>query len=80
MTKDGIKKWCVAAVVRALKTGAQALITLIGADMVSIVTLDWPQILGCTATMMVVSICTSVAGVPEVEEGTSPLSKQLPSD
>lgn len=76
MNKDGIKKWCVAAGVRALKSGAQALITLIGADMVNIVTLDWPQILGCAATMIVISVCMSVAGVPEVEEGTSPLSKQ----
>lgn len=76
MNKDGIKKWCVAAGVRALKSGAQALITLIGSDMVNIVTLDWPQILGCAATMMVISVCMSVAGVPEVEEGTSPLSKQ----
>ena len=76
MTEDGIKKWCIAAVVRALKSGAQALITLIGADMVNVVTLDWPQILGCAATMMIVSVCMSIAGVPEVEEGTSPLSKQ----
>lgn len=76
MTEDGIKKWCIAAAVRALKSGAQALITLIGADMVNVVTLDWPQILGCAATMMIVSVCTSIAGVPEVEEGASPLSKR----
>lgn len=75
MTKDGIKKWCIAAGVRSVKTGAQAAITLIGTDMVNIVSLDWPQIAGVTATMMVVSILTSIAGVPEVEEGASPLSK-----
>ena len=76
MTSEGIKKWCVAAAVRALKTGAQAAVTLIGADMVSIVSLDWPQIAGVVATMMVVSVLTSVAGVPEVEEGASPLSRE----
>lgn len=76
MTKDGIKKWCIAACVRAVKTGAQAIVTLVGTDMVNIVQLDWLQILGITATMMVLSVCTSIAGVPEVEEGTSPLSKQ----
>lgn len=76
MDKESIKKWLVAALVRAVKTGAQAVITLIGSDMVNIVSLDWPQILGITATMMVLSVLTSIAGVPEVKEGTSPLSKR----
>lgn len=75
MDKGSIKKWVIAAVIRAVKTGAQAIVTLIGTDMVNIVSLDWPQILGITATMMVLSFFTSVAGVPEVEEGASPLSK-----
>lgn len=60
-----MKEWMQAAAVRAVKTGAQAAVTLIGADMVSIVSLDWMQILGCTATMMVVSVLTSLAGLPE---------------
>lgn len=60
-----MKDWMKAAAVRAVKTGAQAAVTLIGADMVSIVSLDWMQILGCTATMMVVSVLTSLAGLPE---------------
>lgn len=80
MDKESIKKWLVATSIRAVKTGAQAVVTLIGSDMVNIVSLDWPQILGITATMMVLSVCTSIAGVPEVESGASPLSKQLPSD
>ena len=76
MDKESIKKWLVATSIRAVKTGAQAVITLIGSDMVNIVSLDWPQILGITATMMVLSVLTSIAGVPEVLEGTSPLSKR----
>lgn len=72
---EDIKKWAAAALVRAVKTGAQAIVTIIGSDMVNIVSLDWVQILGITATMMVLSICTSVAGVPEVADGASPLSK-----
>lgn len=76
MNKESIKKWLVATSIRAVKTGAQAVITLIGSDMVNIVSLDWPQILGITATMMVLSVLTSIAGVPEVQEGTSPLSKR----
>lgn len=75
MDKESVKKWALASAVRAVKTGAQAIVTLIGSDMVSIVQLDWVQILGITATMMVLSVCTSIAGVPEVQEGTSPLAK-----
>ena len=63
MTKDGIKKWFVAAGVRAVKTAAQT-------------ALDWPQIAALAATAAVASVLTSIVGVPEVEEGTSPLSKQ----
>ena len=55
MTKDGIKKWFVAAGVRAVKTAAQTALA---------------------ATAAVASVLTSIVGVPEVEEGTSPLSKQ----
>lgn len=70
---EGVRKWAIAAAVRAVKSGAQAVITLVGADMVNIVTLDWAQILGCVATMMVLSVCMSIVGVPEVEEGASAL-------
>lgn len=70
---EGVRKWAIAASVRAVKSGAQAVITLVGADMVNIVSLDWAQILGCVATMMVLSVCMSIVGVPEVEEGASAL-------
>ena len=73
MSRENLARWAVAAAVRAVKTGAQSIAALIGADMVSIVSLDWPQILGVAATMMVLSVCTSIAGVPEVDEGASPL-------
>lgn len=80
MDKESIIKWAKAAAVRAVKTGAESIVTLVGSDMVNIVSLDWPQILGITATTMVLSVCISIAGVPEVESGASPLSKKLPSD
>lgn len=68
---NNLKAWAAAALVRALKTTAQALVTLIGADMVSIVSLDWAQMLGVAATMAVVSLLTSIAGIPEVDAGAS---------
>ena len=63
------KEWWAAAGVRALRTGAQALATLIGTGQVGVTDLDWPQMLGVTATMMVLSLLTSLAGLPEVGEG-----------
>ena len=68
---SSIGRWAAAAAIRAVKTAAQALITLIGADLVSIVALDWPQMLGVAATMAIVSLLTSVVGIPEVDEGAN---------
>ena len=73
-------KWIKAALVRAAKTAAQAAVTLIGADMVSIVSLDWVQILGVCSTMAVVSLLTSVAGIPEVDDGASVLKIDQPKE
>ena len=61
--------WWAAAGVRALRTGAQALATLIGTGQVGVTDLDWSQMLSVTATMMVLSLLTSLAGLPEVGEG-----------
>lgn len=63
------REWWAAAGLRALRTGAQALATLIGTGQVGVTDLDWPQMLSVTATMMVLSLLTSLAGLPEVGEG-----------
>lgn len=62
------KKFWKAAGVRAIKTFAQTLVALIGTTAVSITALDWAQILGVGATAAVLSILTSLAGLPEVEQ------------
>ena len=62
------KEWIKAAAVRAIKTMAQGAIALIGSDMVSIIEINWPQILGCVATMGLLSILTSIAGLPAVDD------------
>ena len=61
------KKWIKAAGIRALKTFCQGLATMIGAQQVNIISLDWPTMFGMAATMAVVSLLTSAAGIPEVE-------------
>ena len=75
-----MRKWIKAALVRAAKTAAQAAVTLIGADMVSIVSLDWVHILGVCSTMAVISLLTSVAGIPEVDDGASVLKIDQPKE
>ena len=63
--------WFKAAGVRAIKTGAQTLASLIGTGAVGILALDWPQMLSVTSTAMVLSVLTSIAGLPEVADGDS---------
>lgn len=59
--------WVKAAGIRAVKTGAQTLASLIGTGAVGILALDWPQMLSVTATAMVLSVLTSIStGLPEV--------------
>lgn len=71
MTKDAIKKWCIAAAVRATKTAAQTALAAMGTTAVAITTLDWQQIAAISATAFVASVLTSIVGVPEVREGES---------
>ena len=61
------KKWWKCAGIRALKTVAQCAVGLIPAA-VSIVEVDWLTVLGCSALAGVISLLTSIAGLPEVEE------------
>lgn len=68
---ENVKKWLAAAGMRALKTGAQTLITLIGTELVAITALDWPTMLSVTATTMVLSVLTSLAGLPEIADGAN---------
>jgi hypothetical protein len=61
------KQWGKAAGVRAVKTMAQTAIALIPAS-VMISAVDWKTVLGTAALAGVVSILTSLAGIPEVDE------------
>lgn len=60
------KKWVKAAGVRAVKTMAQTALAMIPAA-VSITEVNWVTIIGTAALAGVVSMLTSVAGLPEVE-------------
>lgn len=60
------KKWMRAAAVRAVKTVAQTAVATIGASAV-LSAVDWPVVLSASALAGVLSLLTSVAGLPEVE-------------
>lgn len=61
------KKWWRAALVRALKTVAQTAVALIPAA-ATITQVDWLTVAGTAALAGLVSLLTSLAGLPEVEE------------
>ena len=61
------KAWWKAAGVRAVKTMAQTAIAAIGASTM-ITETNWVVVASATVMAGVLSILTSVAGLPEVEE------------
>ena len=61
------KKWWKAAGIRAVKTVCQSAVALIPAG-VMITEVSWPVVIGTAVLAGVVSLLTSVAGLPEVDE------------
>lgn len=67
MTKNNIKKWLKAAIVRAIKTVAQTAVALIGVGTV-MSDIDWIMVGSASLLSGILSLLTSVAGIPEVEK------------
>jgi len=61
------KKWWKAAGIRAVKTFAQAAMGAIGGS-VFIHEVNWLAVLSAAALAALLSLLTSLAGLPEVEE------------
>lgn len=62
------KIWWKAAGIRAVKTVAQTAVAMIPAA-VTITAVDWLTVAGTAALSGLVSLLTSVAGLPEVDDG-----------
>ena len=63
-----MKDFWKCALIRALHSFCQSLVTLIGTDAVNIIEIDWLTIIGISATYGVMFILTSIAtGLPECE-------------
>ena len=63
-----MKMWIKAAGVRAVKTVAQTMVGMLSGDMLGILEADWIAVLSVDAMAGVVSLLTSLAGLPEVTE------------
>lgn len=62
-----VSKWFKAAGVRALKTAAQTAISVIGVSAI-MSEVDWLVVASSAALAAVLSLLTSIAGLPELKE------------
>ena len=61
------KEWIKAAAIRAVKTMAQAAIAMIGTSAV-MADIDWKLVLSASVVAGILSVLTSLAGLPEVDD------------
>ena len=61
------QRWLKAAGIRAIRTFAQSLIPLIPVG-IAITEVSWADVLGVAATAAVLSMITSLGGLPELED------------
>ena len=69
MTKEKFTKWLKAAGVRALKTMAQTAIATIGTTAL-LTEVNWAVVGSASVLAGLLSVLTSVTGLPEVKETT----------
>ena len=62
------KKWLKAASIRAIKTVAQTAVSMLTIGQ-AVLDVNWLNVLSVSAVAGVISMLTSIAGLPEVEEG-----------
>lgn len=60
------KKWWKAAGIRALKTLCQTAVSMLTIGQ-AVMEVDWVNVLSVSAVAGVISLLTSIAGLPEVE-------------
>lgn len=74
---NSIKGFAKFAGIRALKTVCQTAVATIGTAVV-FSQVDWVMVLSASLLAGLLSILTSLAGIPEVNNGVSPLDSSTP--
>lgn len=60
-------QWIKAAAVRAVKTAAQTAVSILGAGALDVLEVDWATVGSVSLGAAILSVLTSLAGLPEVE-------------
>lgn len=71
MMKWNWKEWALAALVRAIKTFAQTFASMIAVG-AAVAEVDWLRALSVSGVAFVLSVLTSLAGLPEVQKTQPP--------
>lgn len=61
------KNWLKASAIRAVKTIAQTAVGMLTGNMVGIMDVDWVAVASVSAMAGIISMLTSIAGLPEVK-------------
>ncbi|MBR2838973.1 MAG: hypothetical protein IKE55_09335 [Kiritimatiellae bacterium] len=69
-----MRTWIKAALVRAVKTAAQTAIAALPVTGFLLGDVNWVAVLSMAAGGFVLSMLTSLAGIPEADGGKSPLA------
>ena len=66
------KEWIKCAIIRAVKTFAQTFVSVIGCGAVVLGDVNWAMVISTATLAAIMSIATSVAGLPEVKTEKPP--------
>lgn len=61
------KQWAVAALIRAIRTFAQTFVSMIAVG-AAFSEIDWIRTVSCSGVAFILSMATSLTGLPEVEK------------
>ena len=65
------KQWFISSGIRAVKTMAQSAIAMLTGEQLGVLQVDWIGIASVVAMAGIISILTSLAGLPECKVGDS---------